>query len=254
MAVVAGLLGLAAGSFVTVLVARVPDRQHVLKPLARCPRCQRRLHAYELVPVVSWVASGGRCRGCGRAIGPRYVVLEVVTAAAFAALGARFGPTPVLVAYLYLAAVSVALAAVDIEHRRLPNLLTLPSYLVGLVLLALATLITGSGLAHLVFALVGMACMWAVYAVLFLISPASMGWGDVKLAGVLGLYLGWLGAGVWTVGIIAAFVLGGAYGLALIAVRKATRKTAIPFGPFMIIGALLAVLAGRPIAAAYLGL
>lgn len=251
-AIAAGVAGLVAGSFGTVLAARVPEREPVLRQRPRCRRCARDLQARDLVPLVSWLRLRGRCRHCDRRIGVRYPAVEVVTAALFAAMGLRFGFTPVLPAYLYLAAVSVALAVIDIDRQRLPNVLTLPSYPIGIALLGAAVPAAGDGPVRLVYALAGMAGLWTLYAVLFLIHPRGMGWGDVKLAGVCGLYLGWLGFGTWSAGVLLGFLLGAAYGLVLVAAGRATRKTPIPFGPFMIAGTIVAVLAGGPLAA-YLG-
>jgi leader peptidase (prepilin peptidase) / N-methyltransferase len=185
----------------------------------------------------------------------RRLVLEVTTGAVFAALAWAIGADAALPAFLYLGAVGVALAVIDLEHRRLPNALTLPSYVIGAVLLGVATLVGGvsdSGSTYL-RALLGMAAMFVFYLVLALIYPVGMGFGDVKLAGVLGLYLGWLGWGPLVVGAFLGFLLGALVGAGLLLTRRAGRKTRIPFGPFMLAGALLAVLFGDAIADAYVG-
>lgn len=152
----------------------------------------------------------------------------------------RFGAVVVLPAYIYLVLVGLALAAIDAEEHRLPNKLTLPSYPVALGLLVIAGFF--AGWTHLVAALVGMGALWLLYALLFLISPSGIGWGDVKLAGVLGIYLGWLGADSWILGTFLGVLLGGLFAVALVMTRRAGRKTMIPFGPFMIAGALIAVI------------
>ena len=156
-----------------------------------------------------------------------------------------------LIAFLYLVAISVALALIDIDVKKLPNVLTLPSYPVGAVLLTL-----GAVSAHqpwdLARAAIGGAALWLLYALLWFIYPKGMGLGDVKLAGVLGMYLGYLGWGSLLVGAFLGFVLGGVFGIALVAVNRANRKTKIPFGPFMIAGALVAVFFGQHMAHAYL--
>lgn len=180
--------------------------------------------------------------------------LVLITGVLFAALAWRVGPVPVLPAYLYLAAVCMVLALVDTRTRRLPDPLTLPSYPIGVALLGIAVPFTEDGVRHFVSALIGMAVLYAIYAVLFLINPNGIGWGDVKLAGILGLYLGWLGLPVWAAGTFLGFLLGALFGLGLILARKATRKTPIPFGPFMIAGTLLAVCVGSGIAGTYLEL
>ena len=145
----------------------------------------------------------------------------------------------------------VALALIDLDCKRLPDALTLPSYPVAVALLGIAALV-GTDSGSFVRALLGGVAMFAVYFALCFAYPAGMGFGDVKLAGVLGLYTGWLGWGVLAVGLFLGFLLGGLFGLALIAVKKGGRKTAVPFGPFMLLGVLIAILVGADLAQAYL--
>ena len=251
MTVVAcALLGLLVGSFLNVVVWRVPRGESVVRPPSACPACGTPVRPRDNVPVVSWLLLRRRCRDCGAPISARYPLVELSTAVLFAVMAERFGLDPVLPAFLYLAAVGLALALIDLDCKRLPNALTLPSYVVVPLLLAAAAL-GGSETGELVRALVGGAAMYAVYFALCFAYPAGMGFGDVKLAGVLGLYLGWLGWGAWTVGLFLGFLFGGVFGVLLIAARRGGRKTAVPFGPFMLGGALVAVLAGQELAAAY---
>ena len=242
-----GVLGLLIGSFLNVVVWRVPRGESIVSPPSHCPRCDSRIAARDNIPVLSWLLLRGRCRHCGEAISARYPMVEILTAAVFAALGARFGLDAVLPAFLYLGAAGTALALIDLDTKRLPDVITLPSYPVAAALLAVAALAAGEWDTYL-RALLGMAALYSGYFLVALISPRSMGFGDVKLAGVLGLYLGWLGWDVLAVGAFAGFFLGGVLGIALLAAKRATRKSAIPFGPFMLLGALLAVLAGEPLA------
>ncbi|MBO0828482.1 MAG: prepilin peptidase [Streptosporangiales bacterium] len=172
---------------------------------------------------------------------PRDVVVPLAGVVACAALALRFGTSPALPAYLYLALVSLPLAAVDVEQHRLPDVLTLPSYPIALVLLGAAALAAGQGV-RMLHAAVGMAALVALYALLHLVNPRGMGLGDVKLAGVLGAYLGWLGADAWLVGAVLGVLLGGATAVVLLALRKVTAKSHLPFGPFMLAGAIVAVL------------
>jgi leader peptidase (prepilin peptidase)/N-methyltransferase len=148
-----------------------------------------------------------------------------------------------LPAYLYLAVVGSLLAYVDIAVKRLPDPFTLPTYLIGPALLGIAVL-TGGHPVRLGHAFLGLAVLWALYAVQHLAAPGTIGWGDVKLAGVLGLYLGWLGAPAWWLGVLAGFVLGGLYAAGLLIARRGTRKTELPFGPFMLAGAMIGILVG----------
>lgn len=248
---IAALFGLLIGSFLNVVVYRVPRGQSVVSPPSACPSCQTPIRPRDNVPVISWLLLRGRCRDCAGPISPRYPLVELGTGVLFAVMALRFGLDPVLPAYLFLAAVGLALALIDLDCKRLPDALTLPSYPVAVVLLGLAAL-AGSDSGDFLRALLGGAAMFAVYFALCFAYPAGMGFGDVKLAGVLGLYTAWLGWGAWAVGLFLGFFLGGLFGLALIAVKKGGRKTAVPFGPFMLAGVLIAVLVGQDLAKGYL--
>lgn len=179
---------------------------------------------------------------------PRDVVIPVVSAVLCLLVALRFGPVPVLPAYVYLVVVAVPLAVIDIEEHRLPDRLTLPSYPIALALLAVPMLTVASGKRHFTMAVLGMVGLWLIYLVLHLAHPRGLGWGDVKLAGVLGAYLGWLGLNAWVEGAFFGVLLGGVYALALLVLRRATAKSTIALGPFMIAGALLAVLVSRYLA------
>lgn len=235
------VLGLAIGSFLNVVVWRVPKGESVVSPPSACPSCGHRIAPRDNVPVVSWLLLGGQCRHCHQRISPRYPLVEAGTAALFAVVALRFGLSWELPAFLYLAAITVALALIDIDVRRLPNAIVLPSYPVAGVLLVGAALLQGDPGSALRSVLAGLA-LYTVYLVLALIYPAGMGFGDVKLAGVLGLYLGYLGWGEVVVGWFLAFLVGGLVGALLIVLRRAGRKSKIPFGPYMLVGAWLAVL------------
>ncbi|MGI8535771.1 MAG: prepilin peptidase [Mycobacteriales bacterium] len=245
------VVGLAIGSFLNVVIHRVPKGESVVRPASACPVCQTPIRPRDNVPVAGWLLLKGRCRDCDVTISPRYPVVELTTAALFVVMALRFGLDPVLPAYLYLAAVGLALAVIDLDCKRLPDALTLPSYPVAAALLGIAAL-AGSDSGDFVRALLGGAAMYAVYFALCFAYPAGMGFGDVKLAGVLGAYTAWIGWGSWTVGVFLGFFLGGIFGVALIAVKKAGRKTTVPFGPFMLLGVLVAILFGQELARAYL--
>ncbi len=248
--VVAGVLGLVVGSFLNVVIHRVPRDESVVRPGSRCPRCLAPIRPWHNIPVLSWLALRGRCAHCRQPISPRYPLVEIITALLFIAVTARFRLTPALPAYLYLAAVSVALAAIDFDVRRLPNSIVLPSYAVGALLLLPASA-AGAGWWAGGRGLLAMLALLAGYFALAFARPGGMGLGDVKLAGLLGLYLGWLGWSSVLVGTFAAFALGGLVGAALLATGRAGRKTAIPFGPWMLAGAMLALFVAGPVAAWY---
>jgi leader peptidase (prepilin peptidase)/N-methyltransferase len=247
----AGVFGLLVGSFLNVVVWRVPRGESVNHPASHCPGCYARIRPYDNIPVVSWAVLRGRCRDCRAPISARYPLVELGTAVLFAAMAARFGPHAVLAAYLYLAAIGVALSLIDLDVKRLPNVIVLPSYLVAGVLLGVAAA-TSHDAGRPLRALVGMAAYYGLFLLLRLIYPKGMGFGDVKLAGVLGLYLGWLGYDVLFVGYLAGAILGGVVGIGLILGKRAGRKTTVPYGPFMVAGALVAIFVGAPLVHAYL--
>lgn len=250
LAVLCGVLGLLIGSFLNVVIHRVPRGESVVRPPSACPSCSRQIRARDNVPVLSWLVLRGRCRDCGAPISVRYPLVELGTALLFVVMAVRFGADLVLPAYLYLAAVGLALALIDLDCKRLPDALTLPSYVVAAGLLGAAALM-GSDSGDYLTALLGGLAMFGLYFALAFAYPAGMGFGDVKLAGVLGMYLGWLGWGAWAVGTFLGFFLGGVFGIGLILVKKGGRKTAVPFGPFMLLGVLIAVLVGPELANGY---
>jgi leader peptidase (prepilin peptidase)/N-methyltransferase len=246
---VSAVFGLVIGSFLNVVVWRVPRGESVVSPPSACPKCGHLIRRYDNVPVVSWLVLRAKCRDCGARISGRYPAVESGTAVLFglaAWLVLSRGQGWAIPAFAYLAAIAVALSLIDIDVHRLPDSIVLPSYGVGVALLALASWNPGgtSDWPALGRAAVGALAMFALYLVILLVYPAGMGWGDVKLAGVLGLYLGWVGWGALVVGWFAAFLLGGLYSVALLATRRASRKSGIPFGPWMLAGAIVGVAAG----------
>jgi leader peptidase (prepilin peptidase)/N-methyltransferase len=247
--IVVALLGLAVGSFLNVVIYRVPRNESLVHPRSHCPACGTEIRNRHNIPVLGWLMLRGRCADCRRTISARYPLIEALTAVLFVAVSARFGLTWELPAYLYLAAIAIALAAIDLDVMRLPDKIVLPSYAVALVLIAPAVIAEQS------WADAGRGLIAAVvlYVVYFLLAamPRGMGGGDVKLAPLLGFYLGWLGWSSVLIGAFAAFLLGGLVGTALMALRKANRRSRIPFGPYMLAGAFLAVFAGAPIAQWY---
>jgi leader peptidase (prepilin peptidase)/N-methyltransferase len=253
--VAAGVVGLLVGSFLNVVVWRVPRGESIVSPPSACPCCGHPIRPRDNVPVVSWLLLRGRCRDCHEPISVRYPLVEAGTTALFGLTAWWAGATWSLPAYLYLAAIGVALALIDVNTKRLPNAIVLPSYPVGVALLALASWNPGgaSDWSAFVRALFGCAVLFAGYFVVMFIHPAGMGFGDVKLAGVLGLYLGWIGWGAFAVGAFAAFLVGGVFSIALLAAGRASRKSTIPLGPWMIAGAAIGLAVGERLWAAYLG-
>jgi leader peptidase (prepilin peptidase) / N-methyltransferase len=278
-ALVLGGFGLLIGSFLNVVAYRVPLRRSIVSPPSACPTCGTAIRSRDNIPVISWILLRGKCHSCRSPISARYPIVELGTGVFFAAVAVWFGVSGVstgsttglvstssttgaagivawvlaLVAFLYLAAISVVLALIDFDTHTLPNRIVLPSYLVGIALLG-ATSVLGGDYGALLRAGIGMAALWLAYLAMALAYPGGMGFGDVKLAGVLGLYLAWVGWGALAVGAFAAFLLGGLFSIGLIIARKAGRKSGIPFGPWMLAGAWVGIFFGESIASGYLAL
>jgi leader peptidase (prepilin peptidase) / N-methyltransferase len=253
VALLAGVLGLLVGSFLNVVIHRVPAGLSIVSPGSACPSCEHPVRAYDNVPVLSWLALGGRCRDCAAPISARYPLVELGTGLLFAVVAWRFGSTPYAAAGLVVAATGVALFMIDLDHRRLPFPIT-GAMAVGAVL-ALAIDVVRHGPDPIPVALASAGLWLAVYGGIWLATAGrGMGLGDVALAPVLGLVLGWLGLGPALVGLGAGFVIGAAVGIALMATGLARRGSRVPHGPFLLSGALLGMLAGAPIASAYLKL
>lgn len=233
---------LALASFLNVLVSRVPEGRSLMRPASACQTCATPIAWRDNVPVLSYLWLRGRCRTCQAPIGARYLWVELIGAAAITACVARFGITPRGVGFGLLLGVLVALSAIDIERRILPNRIVLP--LLAAVVIGQFAIAPDRALEW------GLAALGASgYLFLALLAyPAGMGMGDVKLAAVLGAALGASVAVALLVGMLAAIALG-----AVLFLRHgaAARRMAIPFGPFLAIGAAAAVFWGDPIVSAY---
>ena len=254
-ALLAGLLGLAFGSLANVVIRRVPRGESQVRPASRCPACGAPVTWRDNLPVVGWLLPRGRCRACRTPIPARYPLVELGMGLLWALLTMRLvqaGLGWAVPAYLALAFVCVVLAVIDASTRLLPNRITYPAFPVVLGLLLVASVAMGD-LGRLGRGLLAAVAIGALFLALALISPRGMGLGDGKLAPTLGLALGWVSWGAVAVGVFAGFLLGGLAGLAAIAVLGLTRKSLLPFGPWLVAGALLGVLAGADVAAWYTG-
>lgn len=253
-ALVAGgcaVLGLIVGSFLNVVVHRVPRGESVVRPRSRCPGCGTQLAGRDNVPVLSWVVLRGRCRHCGAPISVRYPLLEAVTAVLFGLVGARLAGDAALPAFLVVTAGLVALSAVDLERFVLPNRILYPTLFLASPLFVVAASVGGEW-ASLRDAAVGGAAAFLILFAIHVVSPRGMGFGDVRLAGLLGVTLGWLGLGHVFLGLFLGFLLASVIGVALIVLGLRSRKDRLPFGPFLAAGAMVAVLVGRPVLDWYL--
>jgi leader peptidase (prepilin peptidase) / N-methyltransferase len=248
----AAILGLIFGSFATVVAYRVPRRESVVTGRSKCPRCGRMIRAVENIPVVSWVILRGRCRNCGEKISPRYPLTELATGALFALAAWKFGLTVTAAVYAGFFWALVVLTVIDLEHKLLPNRIVYPTFLAGWVGLAVAAGVDGD-LGRLRSAAFGMLIFGGFLFVVAFIYPAGMGLGDVKLAFALGAFLGYTGGtGLVPLGMFISFVLGGVIGLIAMAITKQGRKMAIPFGPFLAGGTIIAIAIGQRLLDTYL--
>jgi leader peptidase (prepilin peptidase)/N-methyltransferase len=240
------LAGLLLGSFLNVVALRLPAGRGFVAGSSRCPHCDAAVRPYDNVPVLSWLLLRGRCRSCAGPIAARYPLVEALTAVLLAAVVAvHLDATPQLVLGLVLVAFLVPMALIDLDHRIIPNALTGPAALVAVVL-GLALDPSGQ-----VERLAAGALAGGFFLAAALARPGGMGMGDVKLAGVLGLFLG---APV-AVALLVALVAGVAVSAVIVARVgvEAGRRTAVPFGPFLALGGVAAVLAGAPVLELYLG-
>jgi len=248
--VVAGVVGLVVGSFVGVVVDRLPRQESIVSPPSHCISCLAPVHAYDNIPVVSYVLLRGRCRSCRSRIPPRDALLELGMGILFVLLAWRVASLWALPAYCLLAASVVAISVIDLEHMRIPSAIVYVTATLGAPLLVLASAGTHrwSGLAS---AAVGGAIAFAAFFALFYAVPRGIGFGDVRLAGLCGGFLGWLGYHEAAAGFVISFILAGVPAALLLAMHKVQRQTKIPFGPFIGAGTLVTVLFGVPIVHAW---
>lgn len=250
--VACALLGVCVGTYLNLLIDLVPEKRQVVPLRAACRGCAASTDRPRRLTVVPWLLRAGRCTSCSEVVSPRYALVEVATAALFAAAALRLGLDAALPAYLVFFASLLAISVIDFEKKIIPNRIVYPTILVCVPLLALAAVVDGDG-GRLGRALLSGVAAWALLLVVHLVSPGGMGFGDVRLSFVLGLMLGWLSFSHVVVGVFLGFLLGAVVGLGLVVVGGRSRKDAVPFGPFLAAGAVLAVLVGRPLIDWWLG-
>ena len=227
--------GLVIGSFLNVVAYRLPRGESIVTPPSHCPGCDTQIRPWDNIPLLSWIFLRGRCRSCQTRISPRYPLVELLTAVLFAALAVAKGLNDDLVVLLPFAAMLIAVADIDLEHRIVPNKIVVPMAVYGVA----ASAVVRTGM--LPELLIAGAAAFTFLLIAALIHPAGMGMGDVKLAGVMGLYLG---ASI-APALLVAFLSGSVVGLAVMARHGASgRKKGVPFAPFLALGAVVALFAG----------
>ena len=247
---VLAIAGLSIGSFLNVVIGRIPAGQSIVSPPSRCPRCGTSIAWYDNIPVASYLILGGKCRKCRAPISVRYPIVEITTGVCFVLQGLVYGDDPpMLVSRLVFTAILIALFGTDLETMRLPNVLTLPGIAIGLV----SSLFLPPGIvASLIGAVIGAAIP---YAIRWIWQRArgvdAMGLGDVKMLAMIGAFLGW--RQVWVV-LFLASVTGAIIGVALMAGRGRSSRMRLPFGTFLAVAAFVASLSGEAVLAWYLEL
>jgi leader peptidase (prepilin peptidase) / N-methyltransferase len=249
------LLGLAVGSFLNVVITRIPEGESVIQPRTKCPTGETQLGYRDSIPVLSWLLSRGRCRSCSSHISLRYPMVEAVTAITWAGLATyamTYDTLGLLPLMLCASAILISLFVIDLDHKRLPDPLTFLMYPVAVIGLAIDGLATGNW--PIGSALLG-AAIWLlpIGGIWVLSGGRAMGMGDVKLAPALGLILGWVGVGSAVVGLVSGWLIGAGVAIVLILGRRARSGTAIPFGPFLIGGFAIGMVAGGVLSEAYMG-
>jgi leader peptidase (prepilin peptidase)/N-methyltransferase len=240
------LFGLAVGSFLNVVIYRVPRHESIISPRSRCPSCSAPIKGYDNIPVISWLVLRGHCRNCHAPISPRYLVVELMGGALFAGLAARMGFAWELPAFLIFLSSLLALSCIDLELLVLPKRIIYPSLILVALLLVMASAATHDWDRLLTGAIYG-AGWFVVFFLMNFASPRVLGFGDVRLAPLLGLALGWLGWRYVVLGFFSANVIGAVIGISLIAMKRMKHDQPVPYGVFLAAGAALAVFAGPEI-------
>ena len=246
------VLGVLSGSYLGVVADRVPRGEPTSTGRSHCDACGDALRWFELIPILSWVLQRGRCRQCGASITLAPLLMEVVTGALFGAVGARFGFHLETAAFVVLVAVLMPLALIDLRTKRLPRELIYLGTALGAPILVIAALVADEP-QRIWWAAVGGGGALAFFLALYLGWSGGMGDGDVRLAALLGMNLGWIGLSHVPIGLFLGFLLGAVIGVIVMARQGGDRKTAIPFGPFMALGAVIALLWGRNLVHLWLG-
>ncbi|OQW33768.1 MAG: hypothetical protein A4E19_02660 [Nitrospira sp. SG-bin1] len=250
MFLIAGLFGALIGSFLNVCIYRLPRQESIAWPGSHCPRCAHPIAWYDNIPILSFLALAGRCRHCAVGIPFRYPLIEILNALGYVGLLWVFGPSWTAAAYGLLYSALLVVAGTDLSHKIIPNAVTFPGIIIGF--LCAATILPVGAPDSVLGILVGGGILWVLaWASPYVFGKEGMGGGDIKLLGMIGAFLGWKPA-VMTI-MVGSF-LGSVVAVALIAAKVIKREDYIPFGPFLVCGALVALFFGQSILDWYQGL
>ncbi|MDA8168937.1 MAG: prepilin peptidase [Nitrospiraceae bacterium] len=249
--VFSAVLGLVTGSFANVCIYRLPREKSVVTPPSSCPSCGKQIKPWDNIPLLSYLFLRGRCRACGQPISPRYPLVEALNGLLYFLVAYRYGLTPATLFYFVFATALVIITFIDLDFQIIPDEITLPGILLGilgawLILPDPFRLLGGMGLKT---SLIGAATGFGLYYIIAVASRGGMGGGDIKMMAMVGAVLGWKGVLLTT---FAGSLLGSAVGLYLMIAKGKGRKTKIPFGPFLALGALISLFFGREVVFWYL--
>ena len=244
--ILTGVLGLCVGSFLNVCIYRLPRGESLVSPPSRCPKCGKPLRWFDNVPVISWLLLRGRCGQCQAPISAQYPIVELVTALVWVLVAMLTPPGWLLISRLLLGTALIALFMIDLEHQLLPNAITLPGIVLGFAF----SLVTYPGpVDSLIGIAVGGGVLYAIAAAYYLVrKEEGMGMGDVKMLAMVGAFLGW--RAVLLTLVLSSFA-GAVLGVGIMAWQRGDLRYALPFGTFLAVGALVAMLAGEQILAWY---
>jgi len=245
MTIIIFILGLVIGSFLNVVIYRLPLKKSIIFPSSHCPNCETELKYYDLIPVLSYILTKGRCRYCGEEISLQYPIVELLTGFLFLLTFLKYGLTSEFIILILLISSLIAVSFIDIKYQIIPNEITFLFIPLGLILSLIFNHIT------FVNSLLGLIIPAGLLLLIAFIYKKGMGIGDVKLIGMIGVFIGWKYA---LISIFIGALFGSIYGIFMMVTNRMTRKTRIPFGPFISLGAVIMILYGNILIDWYIGL
>jgi len=247
---ITGTLGALIGSFLNVCIYRLPRGESIVWPGSHCPSCGKDIKCYDNIPLLSYLWLAGRCRACREPISIRYPLVEAVNATGYLAILWTFGPNGTTLLYAVLFSALLVVTGTDLTHKIIPNVITLPGIVIGLV--GAATVLPVGLINALLGVAVGGGILWALaWASPYVFGKEGMGGGDIKLLAMIGAFLGWKPV---LLTMMIGSLTGSVIGISLIALRFMKRDEYIPFGPFLVLGALLSMFFAQPLLDWYQGL